>query len=68
MTTRIERAKALEASIAVAMSSAAEHGQVLGSFVRKGRYYVAAEAACAKCGRKIVIDTQGVIKVPLACV
>jgi hypothetical protein len=68
MTTKADKAKALEVSIAVATSSAVEHGHTLGLFVRKGRNYVAAEAACAKCGRKIVIDTQGVIKVPLACV
>jgi len=68
MTTKADKEKALEASIAVATSSAVEHNHALGPFVRKGRNYVAAEAVCAKCSRKVVIDTQGVIKVPLACV
>jgi hypothetical protein len=63
-----ERTKTIEESIARAPGFASERGHKTGSFTRQSRRrYVAAEAICTKCGGLILIDTEGVIKVPLIC-
>ena len=71
-TDPAEQAKALAKSISTASASAAEYGHKPGPFVlaspSQRRRYLAAQAVCVKCGRKIQIDTEGVIKVPLRCV
>lgn len=67
MATDAEREQVVATSIAQAPEFAAEHGHVVGDWVLNPRRYVAAETSCTKCRRKIVVDTEGVIGVPLAC-
>jgi hypothetical protein len=68
MVTKAEREQAVGRSITEAIEFASGHGHVVGPFVRRPQRFVAAEAECARCHGKIVVDTKGVIGIPLTCV